>query len=204
MTDEEATEKLGAELAERTPPGGTWLLRGPMGSGKTAWARGFVRGLGGSPGSVSSPTYSVLHRYDTPAGAVYHLDLYRLGPLGAWGLGLEDCIGPGDRLLVEWPGGGPGQSSHSGQSGQPKPSRSRRSSRSNQCGTSCEDHEPCGTGETVLSAQSDQSVKPAKSAFPTRSGQSGPWPSDWVHTLELAYAQGGRIAKWGDVDESFI
>jgi tRNA threonylcarbamoyladenosine biosynthesis protein TsaE len=104
LPDEDATEALGAALAALTPPGGTWLLWGELGAGKTSWARGFVAGLGGEPGQVSSPTYAILHRYGTPKGGVLHLDLYRLGLGGAWGLGLEDCLAPSDRLVVEWAG----------------------------------------------------------------------------------------------------
>jgi tRNA threonylcarbamoyladenosine biosynthesis protein TsaE len=102
LPDDEATEKLGGSLAGQTPQGGTWLLKGELGAGKTTWVRGFVAGLGGDPEQVSSPTYAVLHRYDTPSGRVFHLDLYRLGPKGAWNLGLEDCLVPTDRLVVEW------------------------------------------------------------------------------------------------------
>ena len=99
-----ATEALGAELARLTPAGGTWLLRGGLGAGKTTFTRGFLVGLGGDPDQVASPTYAVLHRYGHPGGRLYHLDLYRTGPDGAWSLGLEEAIGPSDRLVVEWAG----------------------------------------------------------------------------------------------------
>jgi tRNA threonylcarbamoyladenosine biosynthesis protein TsaE len=104
LPDDLATEALGETLARLTPPGGTWLLRGELGAGKTTWTRGFVRGLGGEPEDVASPTYAVLHRYDLPEGRLFHLDLYRTGPEGAWTLGLEDQITPSDRLVVEWAG----------------------------------------------------------------------------------------------------
>ncbi|MBI3132125.1 MAG: tRNA (adenosine(37)-N6)-threonylcarbamoyltransferase complex ATPase subunit type 1 TsaE [Acidobacteria bacterium] len=104
LDDDLATEALGAELAKVTPPGGTWLLRGDLGAGKTTWARGFVQGLGGDPEQVASPTYAVLHRYESPAGRIFHLDLYRLGEAGAWSLGLEEQLGPEDRMVVEWAG----------------------------------------------------------------------------------------------------
>ena len=105
IDSEAAMEELGARLAAITPPGGTWLLIGELGSGKTTWTRGFVRGLGGDPGQVSSPTYAVLHRYELAKGSIFHLDLYRLGPSGAWNLGLEECVSGSDWLVVEWAGG---------------------------------------------------------------------------------------------------
>lgn len=104
LRDELETEALGAELAAATPAGGVWLLRGELGAGKTTWTRGFVQGLGGDPEQVASPTYAVLHRYDTSRGRVIHLDLYRLGPDGAWGLGLDEELGADDFLVAEWPG----------------------------------------------------------------------------------------------------
>lgn len=104
LADDLATEALGRELAQGTPPGGTWLLRGELGAGKTTWTRGFVSGLGGDPEQVASPTYAVLHRYETPRGRVFHLDLYRLGEAGGWSLGLEETVTELDFLVVEWAG----------------------------------------------------------------------------------------------------
>ncbi len=104
LSDDTATEALGEALSRITPPGGTWLLHGDLGAGKTTWTRGFVRGLGGDPDDVASPTYAVLHRYGHPAGRVFHLDLYRPGPKGVWSLGLEEYITATDRLVVEWAG----------------------------------------------------------------------------------------------------
>ncbi len=104
LADEGATEALGAELARLTPPGGTWLLRGELGAGKTTWVRGFIEGLGGDPEQVASPTYAVLHRYEAGAHRVFHLDLYRLGESGSWSLGLEEQVLPSDYLVVEWAG----------------------------------------------------------------------------------------------------
>ena len=104
LQDEAATEALGEAMARLTPPGGTWLLRGELGAGKTTWTRGFLRGLGGDPDEVASPTYAVLHRYAAGRGRVFHLDLYRPGPAGAWTLGLEEQLTSEDRLVVEWAG----------------------------------------------------------------------------------------------------
>jgi tRNA threonylcarbamoyladenosine biosynthesis protein TsaE len=58
----------------------------------------------GERGAVRSPTYGLIAEYATPAGAVLHLDLYRLrSPLELQQLGLADYL-PGSRLwLIEWP-----------------------------------------------------------------------------------------------------
>lgn len=104
LADDDATEALGEALALITPPGGTWLLHGELGAGKTTWTRGFLRGLRGNPEDVASPTYAVLHRYEHPGGRLFHLDLYRTGAKGAWSLGLEEGLTTTDRLVVEWAG----------------------------------------------------------------------------------------------------
>lgn len=104
LPEESDTEALGATCALGTPAGGTWLLQGELGAGKTTWVRGFVAGLGGDPDQVASPTYAVLHRYETPRGRVFHLDLYRLGEAGSWSLGLEEQVLTSDYLVVEWAG----------------------------------------------------------------------------------------------------
>ena len=103
LEDAEATEALGAALAEASRPGCVIYLQGELGAGKTTLARGFLRGLG-HEGRVKSPTYSLLEPYDTPAGRVIHLDLYRLAdPDEAAWLGIEDHAADQARLLVEWP-----------------------------------------------------------------------------------------------------
>ena len=53
-------------------------LIGDMGAGKTTFTREVVAALGGDVAQVSSPTFSLTHRYDTPQGRVHHWDLYRM------------------------------------------------------------------------------------------------------------------------------
>lgn len=102
LADPAATEALGAALAKASPPGCVIYLEGELGAGKTTLARGFLRGLGHED-RVKSPTYSLLEPYETPAGRVIHLDLYRLAdPDEAAWLGIEDHVGGEARLLVEW------------------------------------------------------------------------------------------------------
>lgn len=83
-------------------------LEGPLGAGKTTIARGWLRGMGFA-GRVKSPTYTLMEPYDTAAGPVMHLDLYRLSdPEELEFLGLRDLSDGSTTLLIEWPERGAG------------------------------------------------------------------------------------------------
>ena len=56
---EEETERFAAELAREVPGGTVIRLEGDLGAGKTAFARGFARGLGITE-PVTSPTFTSL------------------------------------------------------------------------------------------------------------------------------------------------
>jgi tRNA threonylcarbamoyladenosine biosynthesis protein TsaE len=97
----EQTYAIAAALAERA--GGCIALRGELGSGKTQFVRGLVRGLGGNPRAVSSPTFVLLHVYPTPARTVYHLDAYRVaGPEDFAAIGFDELLEQGGLVVVEW------------------------------------------------------------------------------------------------------
>ncbi len=80
------TESLGAELARDLTDGDVVLVRGELGAGKTTLVRGAARALGVSD-PVTSPTFSIGHRYRRRDVTVSHLDLYRLAGLRARGPG---------------------------------------------------------------------------------------------------------------------
>jgi tRNA threonylcarbamoyladenosine biosynthesis protein TsaE len=97
------TESLGAELARVLGDGDVVLVRGELGSGKTTLVRGAARALGVKD-PVTSPTFSIGHRYAAGTVTVSHLDLYRLGGLEQEDPGLlADYLGPGRIAFVEWP-----------------------------------------------------------------------------------------------------
>jgi tRNA threonylcarbamoyladenosine biosynthesis protein TsaE len=97
------TESLGAELAGSLGDGDVVLVRGELGSGKTTLVRGAARALGVSD-PVTSPTFSIGHRYNAGALTVSHLDLYRLHGLEQEDPDLlADYLGPGRIAFVEWP-----------------------------------------------------------------------------------------------------
>jgi tRNA threonylcarbamoyladenosine biosynthesis protein TsaE len=105
LPDLAATERLAARLAPAARPGDAVLLDGPLGVGKSAFARAFLRALTGDPAlEVPSPSFTLVQSYDLPrAGWVaHHFDLYRLeGPAGLAELGWEEARD--GLVLVEWP-----------------------------------------------------------------------------------------------------
>lgn len=97
------TESVGAELARALSGGDLVLVRGELGAGKTTLVRGAARALGVNA-QVTSPSFSIGHRYDAGALTVSHLDLYRLEALAGEDPGLlDDYVGPGRVAFVEWP-----------------------------------------------------------------------------------------------------
>jgi tRNA threonylcarbamoyladenosine biosynthesis protein TsaE len=111
-TTAEETEAVGAELARTRPPRRDALtvvyLTGALGAGQTTLARGFLHALGVA-GIVHSPSYNLMDVYETRAGPVVHLDLYRMrDPSELEPLGLRDEARPGVLWLVEWPQRGEG------------------------------------------------------------------------------------------------
>ena len=103
LPDLAATERLAARVAALARPGDAILLAGPLGAGKTAFARAFLRAATSKPRlEVPSPSFTLVQSYDTGIGAVHHFDLWRLeGPGGLAELGWDEARA--DIVLVEWP-----------------------------------------------------------------------------------------------------
>lgn len=103
LKDHAATEQLAKKISMLCKPGDTIALVGDIGSGKTTFARAFIRCFLGSEIDVPSPTFTIVQIYGDPPNEIWHCDLYRLtDPDEAIELGLEEafenCI-----VLVEWP-----------------------------------------------------------------------------------------------------
>jgi tRNA threonylcarbamoyladenosine biosynthesis protein TsaE len=83
--------------------GDIFTLQGPMGAGKSAFARGFIQHLMGAEVDVPSPTFTLVQTYETRKGLIWHFDLYRLKNADEiYEIGWEEALSDGI-LLVEWP-----------------------------------------------------------------------------------------------------
>ncbi|MFM9978073.1 MAG: tRNA (adenosine(37)-N6)-threonylcarbamoyltransferase complex ATPase subunit type 1 TsaE [Sphingomonadaceae bacterium] len=104
LADVAQTEAAGAALAAVAQIGDVIALSGPLGAGKTALARGFIRALGFN-GDVPSPTFALVVPYAPPEvrTPVTHVDLYRIEDQDEFAeLGLDEARAT-SILLVEWP-----------------------------------------------------------------------------------------------------
>ncbi len=101
LADVAALEGLAADLGALLGAGDVVLLEGPIGVGKTRLVSAFVAALG-STDQVTSPTYTLMHVYETPRLPVLHLDAYRLSGVEEYvDLGAED-FAHGAITMVEW------------------------------------------------------------------------------------------------------
>ena len=100
---EAETTAMAQRLAAATTPTACILLEGPVGAGKSHFARGFIRSLLIEPEDIPSPTFTLVQTYDLDSVELWHCDLYRLtdpGEIDALGLAeaYEEAI-----TLIEWP-----------------------------------------------------------------------------------------------------
>jgi len=103
----EETEALAGELAARLVPGDVVTVSGELGTGKTTFVRGACAALGVGE-RVTSPTYTIGHRYHGSAGDVSHLDLYRFTGMSAAEWGDLEPYFDDSIAFVEWPEAGAG------------------------------------------------------------------------------------------------
>jgi tRNA threonylcarbamoyladenosine biosynthesis protein TsaE len=117
------TQKLGEMLARELKGGVIICLTGELGSGKTTFSQGVLKGLG-VKGPHTSPTFVVMKKYrvksyqsstfpfpDKSGNSskpsfiqnAYHIDAYRVGPKDILDLGWKEIISDKKNIvIVEW------------------------------------------------------------------------------------------------------
>ena len=102
-TSARMTMSLGRKLARLVKGGEIIGLCGELGTGKTAFVRGFCEGIGVSQTAwVRSPTFTLINEYQGRL-PVYHIDLYRIGrteEIAA--LNLREYLYSDGVSLIEW------------------------------------------------------------------------------------------------------
>jgi len=104
INSEEAMLDFGTEVAADVDGGNVLALCGQLGAGKTHFVKGIVRGLGGNPDRVTSPTFTLVHEYTDGEVPVFHFDFYRMESLQeVLRIGWDDYVEEGGGIIVvEW------------------------------------------------------------------------------------------------------
>jgi tRNA threonylcarbamoyladenosine biosynthesis protein TsaE len=116
------TQKLGEEMAEKLKSGDIICLSGDLGSGKTTFTQGLLKGLK-IKGPYMSPTFLIIKHYkkEFPISKsqfpnkfkiqnskfkilnIYHMDAYRVSAKDILNLGWEEIIAnPKNIIIIEW------------------------------------------------------------------------------------------------------
>ena len=97
-----ATEKLGIEFSKTISKGSIVALNGDLGSGKTTFVKGVLKGFNYN-GEVTSPTYTLINEYEAK-NRIIHIDCFREKNINRWlNIGLIDYFTNENILFIEWP-----------------------------------------------------------------------------------------------------
>lgn len=106
LADADATARFATWMAPRLSAGDCLLLQGPIGAGKTHFARSLIQHLLAKQGlaeDVPSPTFTLVQTYQAGGLEIWHCDLYRLTHASeALELGLDEALDQA-LCLIEWP-----------------------------------------------------------------------------------------------------
>ena len=95
------TLRLGKKFSKTLARGQFVSLKGPLGAGKTVFAKGILQGFG-YKGAVTSPTFTVINEYPTKP-PLYHMDFYRImDEEEGTELGLADLLAGEGIYIAEW------------------------------------------------------------------------------------------------------
>lgn len=102
-TSEADTKAFAIQAAAQAQKGDIFALQGPLGAGKSVFARAFIQSLTNEETEVPSPTFTLVQNYDAAKAPIWHFDLYRTeNPDEIYEIGWEEALSDGI-VLVEWP-----------------------------------------------------------------------------------------------------
>jgi len=98
--------KAGEDLAKNLKKGSIVAIEGPLGAGKTCFAKGIAAGLGIAE-EVTSPSYTIISEYsgflNKEKITMYHIDAYRLnGNEDFYAIGGEEIVFGNGISVIEW------------------------------------------------------------------------------------------------------
>lgn len=94
---------LAKEIASSLKVGDVLCLYGDLGTGKTTFSGMLINSLIDTPQNITSPTFNLVHTYDSPKGQIWHFDMYRLKSAEeAYEIGIEDALMHAISI-IEWP-----------------------------------------------------------------------------------------------------
>lgn len=97
----EFTEQIGFKIGANCSGGEIIGLNGPLGSGKTVFARGLAYALN-IRNYIHSPSYTLINEYPGRLW-LYHMDFYRLNhPTELMELGLSEYYLKNGVIIIEW------------------------------------------------------------------------------------------------------
>lgn len=102
---ENETCEFAKSISHNFKAGSIVCLDGQMGAGKTHFVKGVLEAFGYTD-EVTSPTFSLCHRYEVEAGfSVLHYDLYRLSDYDdLYSIGFFDDVNENNCVFIEWSG----------------------------------------------------------------------------------------------------
>lgn len=99
----EGINALAIDIAKQLKPMSIICLRGDLGAGKTTFSKYLINALLEDAQEITSPTFNLVHTYDSKIGKIWHFDLYRLKNIDEiYELGIEDAFSSGISI-IEWP-----------------------------------------------------------------------------------------------------
>lgn len=95
-------QQLAVAIAKQSIVPGCIALVGTLGAGKTQFTRFFAMEIGANPEEVSSPTFVLLHQYQTTP-PLCHVDAYRIGDEDEFlEIGIEEVLENDCVTIIEW------------------------------------------------------------------------------------------------------